>query len=193
MTEDTRLLRHASEVTGQPVVTLRGEDVAQVRDVVFTPEGSVEGFTLAGRGLFSGPKKEWLPWSGVHGFGPDAIMIDSAERLVAQEKAQKKAVKGDVTGDEVLTRSGKVIGQVVDAVLRLEPDGELDVVGYEVEPPDGGDVRFVPLPDTLAVNEGRLMVPDEALDFISKDLSGFGASVDTFRAMLQGGAGGASS
>ena len=187
MTPDTRLLRHASELSGQPVVTLGGEDVAQVKDVVFTPDGGVEGFTLAGRGLFSGPKKEWLPWASVHGFGPDAIMVATDGALVIREREQKQAVKGDVTGDEVLTMSGQAIGQVVDAVLRLEPGGELDVVGYEVEPPDGGDVSFVPLPDTLAVNEGRLMVPDEALDFITKDLSGFGASVDSFRAMLAGG------
>lgn len=185
---DHRFLTHASDINGHPVVTLGGEDVAQVKDVLFDPEGSVLGFTLAGRGLLSGPMKTWLPWRGVHGFGPDAIMVQDEDALVPREKqgeGGKGRVKGDVTGDEVMTRSGKIVGTVMDAVLRLEPDG-LDVVGYEVDTPEGGDSRFIPLPDTLAVNEGRLMVPDEALEFLTTDLSGFGASVDTFRARLRG-------
>ncbi|MGI9017193.1 MAG: PRC-barrel domain-containing protein [Euzebya sp.] len=186
MTIDERLLRHASDISGQAVVTISGEDVAQVKDVLFDPTGSVLGFTLAGRGLLSGPLKTWLPWAGVHGFGADAIMIADDSALIPREMGDvSDDVQGDVTGDEVLTRSGTIIGRVIDAVLRLEP-GVLDVVGYEVEPSDGGDPRFVPLPDTLAVNEGRLIVPDEATDFLTTDLAGFGASVDTFRERLRG-------
>lgn len=40
-----------SEATKRPVVTLAGEDVAQVKDVVYAAGGgAVGGFTLAGRG-----------------------------------------------------------------------------------------------------------------------------------------------
>ncbi len=181
-TQDTRLLTHAMDVIGRPVVTLAGEDVAQVRDVMFTRSGEVTGFTLAGRGILSGPLKVWLPWSGVHGFGPDAVIIGDEGVL---DPTKPTEVDGDVVGDEVLTRSGTTVGTVIDAVLRLESFG-LDVVGYEVEPSDGGDPRFIPLPDTLAVDSGRLIVPDEAMEFLSADLAGFGASVDTFRDRLRG-------
>jgi len=45
-----------SEVIGRPVVTLNGQDIAQIKDVVYSAGGgAVGGFTLAGRGLFSGP------------------------------------------------------------------------------------------------------------------------------------------
>lgn len=44
-----------SEITKRPVVTLDGEDVAQVKDIVYAAgAGPVSSFTLAGRGLFSG-------------------------------------------------------------------------------------------------------------------------------------------
>lgn len=177
------LLTNALDVPGRPVVTLGGEDVAQVRDVVFDREGAVSAFTLAGRGLLAGPMKQWLPWTGVHGFGPDAVVI--ADRLALAEGGMG-GVDGSVIGDEVLTRSGTVVGKVIDAVLRLD-GAVLDVVGYQVESTDGESPRFVPLPDTLSVNAGRLVVPDEALEFLSNDLAGFGASVDTFRSRLREG------
>lgn len=67
----SRLMR-TSEVTKRPVVTLSGEDVAQIKDVVYSAGGgAVGGFTLAGRGLFSGPSKQALAWASVMALGPD--------------------------------------------------------------------------------------------------------------------------
>lgn len=180
---DPQLLTHALDVPGRPVVTLAGEAIAQIRDVLFDRSGSVGGFTLAGRGLLAGPMSQWLPWSGVHGFGPDAIVVPHEEVLQTGEAVD---VDGRVIGDEVLTESGTVVGVVTDAVLRLDR-GVLDVVGYEVEAPDTDQPRFVPLPDTLAVSAGRLVVPDAAMEFLSDDLAGFGAAVDTFRSRLRSG------
>lgn len=47
---------------------------------------------------------------------------------------------------------------------------------------------LVPLPDTLAVSGEALMVPDSAAEFVSEDLAGFGAAVETFRSRLRAGA-----
>ena len=42
---------------------MRGEDIAQVKDIVYAADGgAVVGFTLAGRGMFSGPMKQGLTW-----------------------------------------------------------------------------------------------------------------------------------
>ncbi len=77
----TRLMR-TSEIASLPVVTLAGDDIAQVKDVVFSADGgAVSGFTLAGRGLLSGPLKEGLAWAKVVGLGPDAVMIADADSL----------------------------------------------------------------------------------------------------------------
>ena len=176
------LLTHALSVPGRPVVTLAGEAVAQVKDVLFDRAGGIAGFTLAGRGLFAGPRREWLPWGSVHGFGPDAVMVADVGALVREGRP---AIDGDVIGDEVLTRSGQVVGTVTDAVLRVE-GAVLDLVGYEVtSAADDGQARLIPLPDTMAVTAGRLVVPDAATEFLTTDLAGFGAAVDSFRRRLR--------
>lgn len=178
------MLTHALDVPGRPVVTLAGEAVAQIRDVLFDRSGSVGGFTLAGRGLMSGPLKEWLPWANVHGFGPDAVIVPDEDALTTDSGGTD--IDGGVIGDEVLTEGGTAVGVVTDAVLRLDA-GVLDVVGYEVEAPGSSEPQFIPLPDTLAVSAGRLVVPDAAVEFLSNDLAGFGAAVDTFRSRLRSG------
>src|ERR1700712_3433069 len=61
----TRLMR-TSELAKRPVVTMAGEDVAQLKDIVYAAGGGqVGGFTLAGRGLLAGPLKQALPWASV--------------------------------------------------------------------------------------------------------------------------------
>ncbi len=191
-----RLMR-TSEVTTRPVVTMAGEDVAQVKDVVYSADGgAVAGFTLAGRGLFSGPLKQSLPWSSVMALGPDAVMIRAADVLapaaeVLEVSADSGASGGNVLGSAVLTDAGTLLGTVVDVILEVSDRGErtCDVVGYEVEASQAlgtqGTKVFVPLPDTLSASGEHLMVPASAKDFVAHDLAGFGASVEAFRHQLK--------
>ncbi|MGV8910809.1 MAG: PRC-barrel domain-containing protein [Propionicimonas sp.] len=182
-----------SEVSGRPVVTVVGEDVAQIKDVVYAAAGgAVGGFTLAGRGLFSGPLKQALAWSSVMALGPDAVIIrDEAVLTATAEVLDASAASGgsggNVLGSEVLTDTGTLLGVVSDVILDVtDRDGPTcDVVGYEVTASEalgthGGKV-FVPLPDTLAASGAHLIVPESAKDFVAHDLAGFGAAVEAFR------------
>ena len=58
----TKLLR-GKDVSGFPVVDVStGDDVAEVRDLIFDPsQGLVTGFTLGKRGLFGGRRREAAP------------------------------------------------------------------------------------------------------------------------------------
>jgi len=179
-----------TEVVARPVVTLRGDDVAQVKDVVYGGDsGAVAGFTLAGRGLLSGPMKEGLPWEGVLALGRDAVII--ADESVLQPRktvvARGEARRGDALGSQVLTDGGVELGRVVDVVV--EVGRSAGVVGYEIDPTEaiGRDNKrvLIPLPDTLAVSGERLIVPAETVDFVTDDLAGFGAAVDEFRTRLR--------
>ncbi len=193
----SRLMR-TSEVTKRPVVTLGGEDVAQIKDVVYSAGGgAVGGFTLAGRGPFSGPLKQALSWSAVMALGPDAVMIRDEDVLeptstVLDQSASSAGSGGNVLGSQVLTESGSELGTVVDVVLEISDGsgGQCDVVGYEVESSAALGTRgtkvFIPLPDTLAVSGDHLMVPASATDFVAQDLAGFGAAVQAFRQQLEG-------
>lgn len=180
------LLRLA-EVPKRPVVTTAGEDVAQVRDVVYdSASGRLLGFTLAGRGMFSGPRKESLAWADVVGFGPDAVIIEHQDVLVRQE-LREQVDERDVLGARVVTDDGRVVGEVTDIIVRV--DGrEADVVGYELEPADGFEASsrhiLLPLPDTLAATGDNLVVPAAAVEYVRSDMAGFGAAVEDLRAAL---------
>jgi uncharacterized protein YrrD len=192
-----RLMR-TSEVTKQPVVTMGGEDIAQIKDVVYSAGGgAVGGFTLSGRGLFAGPLKQALPWSSVAALGADAVMIADDRALepvqsVLDASASTGGSGGNVLGSQVLTDSGIDLGTVVDVIIEVgqAQGGQCDVVGYEIEASEAlgtkGTRMLIPLPDTLAASGEHLIVPAAAKDFVAHDLAGFGAAVLAFRAQLGG-------
>ena len=79
------------------------------------------------------------------------------------------------------------MGRVVDVIV--ETGVAAEIVGYEVAASEAlgthGEHVLIPLPDTVAVSGRHLMVPAAALEFVSHDLSGFGAAVEDFRAKLR--------
>lgn len=193
----SRLMR-TSEIAKRPVVTMSGDDIAQIRDVVYSADGgSVRGFTLAGRGLLSGPKSSVLPWGKVAALGADAVMI--ADEGALEDRAtligagdSPTAPRGDVLGSRVLTDTGTDLGAVVDVVIEVQGARDAaDVVGYEIESSEAlensGTRVLMPLPDTMAASGEHLIVPATAKDFVRLDLAGFGAAVEDFRAQLAGG------
>lgn len=185
------LVMRAGEIAGRPVVTVdSGEDIAEVRDVVFSHDnGYLVGFTLNKRGWLAGPLKQALDWSGVHALGPDAVMIASRESLAASDAEIVSAGDAeDVVGGRVITDNGRELGTVTDLVLAV--DEQARVVGYEIGGPaveegPGGDRRYIPLPETFAVSGSALLVPASVTGFIRDDLSGFGGAVEDFRAQLE--------
>lgn len=190
MTAAPALLLRARELTGRPVVTLGGELVAEIKDIIFDRGGgAIAGFTLRNPGLFSRSRKDALPWDGVHGVGRDAVIVpdESALMRTSELAPRKQARKGDVLGDRVLTDNGRDLGRVVDVVLQVGT--VLEVVGYEVEASaalgTAGRRVLIPLPDTGAVSGENLIVPAAATEFVAEDLAGFGAAVDAFRARLR--------
>lgn len=193
----SRLMR-TSEITKRPVVTLGGDDVAQVRDVIFSAAGGeLGGFTLAGRGLFGGPLKQALGWDAVVALGTHAVMIRDVQSLAPVDAVVAQAAKGggggNVLKSEVLTDAGVNLGTVSDVIVQVT-DGtapRCDVVGYEIESSEAlgtkGTKVLIPLPDTISASGQHLIVPAAAKDFVSQDLAGFGASISAFRAQLEGG------
>lgn len=185
---DDRVLLRAGDIPGRPVVTVAGDDVAQVRDVVYDADsGDVVGFTLAKRGLFGGTMSERLPWAGVHGLGPHAVIVEDTEAFVEKGGLEKAADDRDVIGARVLTDEGRELGVVKDLVIEVH-EGRADVVGYELDPHDSfrdtASHVLLPLPDTLSASADNLVVPAAATDYVRDDIAGFGAAVEDFRASL---------
>ena len=182
-----KLLVTGSAIRGLPVVTIdSGEDVAEVRDLIYSPEaGRVMGLTLNKRGFFAGRRREVLAAETIHAIGRDAVMVDDENSLVAPEDAPSEVGAPpsgrDVLGNEVLTERGASLGKVKDVVVLVGTNGE--VVGYEIDTAAGG-TAYIPLPSQLAVSGSALVVPDATQEFVRDDLVGLGAAVDEFRARL---------
>ena len=154
------------------------------------------GFTLAGRGLFSGPLRSVLPWSNVAALGSDALMIKDEDALtdpaaLESDSGGSVGQGGNILGSRVLTDTGTDLGLVVDAIVEVAGGhDQCDVVGYEIESSEAlenaGTKVLIPLPDTMAASGEHLIVPASARNFVRKDLAGFGAAVEEFRTQLQG-------
>jgi uncharacterized protein YrrD len=184
------VLLRATEIEGRPVVTLGGERVGEVKDVVFdSSRGKLLGFTLRSHRFFSGPRTDVLPWPHVASLGRDAVMISGEDALEAEEALAADGVPDhrNVVGNQVLTDAGTDLGTVTDVII--ETGAAPQIVGYEVAASDAlathGEHVLIPLPDTIAVSGRHLMVPEAALEFVGHDLSGFGAAVESFRATLR--------
>lgn len=185
---DDRVLLRAGDLSTRPIVTVAGEDVAQVRDVVYdTTSGEVIGFTMAKRGVFGGRRKDVLPWGNVEGLGPQAVVIPDEDAFTSRDGLREPPDKRDVLGARVLTDDGRRLGTVSDLVIEVH-DGIADVIGYEIEPAEGfrdsSSHVLLPLPDTLAASGDNLVVPASATDYVRDDIAGFGAAVDDFRSQL---------
>ncbi|MEU0214831.1 PRC-barrel domain-containing protein [Streptomyces sp. NPDC006265] len=177
----------ASEISGKPVVTLAGDDIGQVKDLVYdSVTGSIRCFTLAGRGLFAGPLHRALLWESVHGLGPHAVMVSDENSLEEDDTAARPSGEEragvNVLGVAITSRNGVQLGIVTDAIVAT---GRAPVVaGYEVET---GERRRVLLPvvGPVTVSDERLLVPDATAQHSAGDLAGFGTAVESLRTRLQ--------
>jgi len=178
-----------SEIIGLPVVTVDGgEDVAEIRDVVYAgDEGSLVGFTLNKRGFFAGRMRQVLSAETIAAVGPAAVMIDSADGLLdrsdAPDAVADPATDRNVLNDPVVTEDGVRLGTVVDLVVEVGSRGT--VVGYELAREGTKETRLVPRPQQVAVSGDALLVPTATADSVSEDLSGFALAVDKVRAVQQ--------
>jgi uncharacterized protein YrrD len=182
-----KLLMTASQIRGLPVVTVYGgEDVAEVRDVIYDPAaGRLVGLTLNQRGFFSGRRHEVLPAEAIHAIGQHAVMVLDASSLIAPGDAPEEmahpATERNVMGNDVLTDGGTSLGKVTDLVLLVGSSGE--VVGYQIDKVDGSE-GYIPLPAQLSVSGVALVVPAITEEFVQDDLVGLGGTVDEFRSRL---------
>jgi uncharacterized protein YrrD len=182
-----KLIMTASQINGLPVVTMPGgDDVAEVRDVIYSPEeGRLVGLTLNKRGFLAARCRNVLPVEAIHAIGTHAVMVLDESSLVAPEDAPddiaRPATERNVLGNDVLTERGVSLGRVADLALLVGSSGE--VVGYQIDKVGGGR-GYIPLPAQMAVSGAALVVPDITEEFVRDDLVGLGAAVDEFRAHL---------
>ncbi len=181
------LLLAATAIQGMPVVSIAdGEDVAEVRDVVYDPSaGRLVSMTLNKRGFLSGRSRDVLTAASIAAIGRDAVMIEDTTCLAPSDEVAGEAgtpsADRNVLGDEVLTEGGRSLGVVRDLIVMVGGTGE--VVGYRIETSDRQEA-YIPLPAQLAVSGRALVVPEATEGFVRDDLVGLAGAVEEFRARL---------
>ena len=173
----TIALLRGRDVSGMPVVDIStGEDVAEVRDLIFEPaEGVVGGFTLARRGLLGRRLGQVLTVDSIRSVGTHAVTIESTDALADVESARRADHRRDVSNDVVVTESGRELGRVKDVILRGGPQPR--VVGFEIGGGPAGD-GFVPIDTSRAVSGSTLIVPDGFENLVRTDLTGLAGEVE---------------
>ncbi|WP_215447922.1 PRC-barrel domain-containing protein [Streptomyces sp. ATCC 21386] len=173
----------AREIISKPVVTLSGDAVGQVKDIVFdSSTGSIRCFTLVGRGLLSRPLHQALRWEDVHALGPHAVTVRDERALEEDDTAARPGKEEragvNVLGLAVTTRSGTQLGTVTDAVVAT---GRAPVVaGYEVETAEHRRV-LLPVAGAVTVSGERVLVADITAQHSAANLGGFAEAVEKLR------------
>ncbi len=171
----TKALLRGADLIGRPVVDAStGDDVAEVRDVLFdASQGRITGFTLRRSGFLGRRMKEVLPITHVLAVGTHAVMILTAEALTRltdpSEEEDFREAGGAVVGDRVITESGKILGELKDVVVLGGPDPR--VVAFEIGGGPPGD-GLVPVAAASGLSGTLLIVPDEYERRIKTDLTG---------------------
>ncbi|MFT3855162.1 MAG: PRC-barrel domain-containing protein [Ilumatobacteraceae bacterium] len=180
----TAALMHGHDLIGRPVVDAStGDDVAEVRDVVFDPSaGRITGFTLRRRGFLGRRMKQVLPIGETFSVGTDAVMVADSSALTDRDDAPDDVLAeggGNVLADQVVTESGRSLGTLKDVVI--VGGREPRVVAFEVAGGPVGD-GLVPLGRHSAVSGSALIVPDGFEQRIRTDLTGLAGEL----ALLEG-------
>lgn len=175
----TAALMRGADLIGHPIVDAStGDDLAEVRDVMFDPaHGAITGFTLRRRGFLGRRMKLVLPIAAVAAVGTDAVIVDNDDALIDPDQAPDDATPnraGDVVEDRVITESGRLIGTVRDVIIVGGPSPR--VVGFEVTGGPIGD-GLVPIGAESAVSGSALIVPDDYEQRIRTDLTGLAAEL----------------
>jgi uncharacterized protein YrrD len=172
-------LMRGKDLIGRPVVDgSTGDDLAEIKDVVFdAAHGAISGFTLRKRGFLGRRMKPVLPIASVFSVGTDAVMVNDAEALTDPDDAPEDLVgggAGNVLSDQVITESGRSLGEVRDVILIGGTHPR--VVGFEVAGGSVGD-GLVPLGAQSAVSGSSLIVPDGYEQRIRTDLTGLASEL----------------
>jgi uncharacterized protein YrrD len=113
------LREHAHTITGKTVISSAGERVGTVGDMYFADSGEIAGYEIK-QGMFG--SNPILPATRVQAVGKDAIIVDSAELIDAEDFEQRRGeprerVVGGVSGAYAPDLAAPTLGQPRDPAL----------------------------------------------------------------------------
>ena len=171
MTESNDVVPIGS-LAGMAVLSLStGNKLGRVSDVRIDPvDGRLTGLAL------EGDDNVELPYDSIYSFGRDAVMAVSDDSLIVStgdSRVPDRSSK-NLVGTRVVMESGEILGEIADILVTLKPP---PTVVYEIRRSilDRllGKTFFIPasLGYALSDDAARLLVPDQAAEIASSDIS----------------------
>ncbi|GIM44662.1 hypothetical protein DNHGIG_02110 [Collibacillus ludicampi] len=163
-------MRRTSDWIGLPVIDLKtGTTIGKVTDVLFAHDDYAFALILERGGLLFHSRAILL--TDIHSLGPDAVTIESPERIkVIENLGRYRCLMGTETrfvGKQMVREDGFNLGTVVDVYVASDSD---KIVGYEASDGLIGDLlhgrRRVPFEATLEIGEAILVKNGVALEGI---------------------------
>ncbi|HEY0386110.1 MAG TPA: PRC-barrel domain-containing protein [Pyrinomonadaceae bacterium] len=152
--------------------------LGQVHDLVIAPaDGNVVGLSVR----LSDESLRLIAYREVYSVGPDAVMIKSDESAIAVQDSPLKTLplaKNNLTGVNVVTESGKLLGQIANIYFHL---AETLLLIYEVRSSilDKllGHALYFPTTEGRAISAdlARVVVADDATERSNNSLEALAA------------------
>lgn len=165
------------ELLGRPIVALsNGEQVDNVRDVIFDPQGNqVLALLTDEAGWFSAARA--VPYGRVQSIGEKAVMIASPEDVTTTRKDDRLKhaleTKTNLIGMTLLTTGGENLGKISDVYFDA---GTGRVEGYEATGGLFSDMTrgrtFIPAPGHVQIGADAAIVPDSVATAMREQVPG---------------------
>jgi len=175
-------MRKGKSVIGKDILSLaEGARLDKVNDVVVEPGGRrVVALVVSDGGFMSSSKV--VPIDLVSSFGKDAVIIESAESIVATDADPelRAVVEGDdkILGKNVFTTTGDEQGSIADIYFE-ETTG--DVVGYEITGGMLGDAArgrsYLATDEITAIGDDVIYVEPETAAALENQVGGIQGSL----------------
>jgi uncharacterized protein YrrD len=155
-----------SELKGRAVVDIAtAKRVGTLDDLVLDPQTRDIVGLKYNPGLFSA--EQTVPVADIYQIGPDAITLRIKAEAKEGDPKEEQLPKGmptltQVVGNQVVTGGGKIVGDISNVQLSLQP---LGIIGYEVS--KGGmfsKTHKFEITPKVHYGEKLVIIPDSLLD-----------------------------
>jgi len=154
-------MKRSEEILGLSIISINdGREVGRVKDLVVNPDrGAIECLVVENGNRYLGVKV--IPFKDVEGVGEYAVTIASESSIVDLSEVPHVSDllerNVQVKGTKVLTKKGKLIGEVNEYIIDEDNAGQIS--GCQLVAMDGsGDAKLIPKDSVVTFGKDVLVV-----------------------------------
>jgi uncharacterized protein YrrD len=154
-------MKKSAEILGLSVISIgEGKELGTAKDIITdAAKGEVIALIVEDGEWYLGAKI--LPFHKIQGIGGDAVMIECSTAIIplasSEEVTRLLAEGNQVKGTKVLTKKGKMKGQVAEIIID-EQSGK--IFGCEIKL-ENGDIEAIPAEQVITFGKDALIISED--------------------------------